>query len=44
LLQELHRNGATIVVVTHSAQMTARAQREIRIVDGSIVRHPLLEP
>jgi len=44
LLQELHRNGATIVVVTHSAQMTARAQREIRIVDGSIVRHPLLGP
>jgi putative ABC transport system ATP-binding protein len=42
LLQELHRGGVTIVVVTHSAQMTRRAQREIRIVDGSIVQHPLL--
>jgi putative ABC transport system ATP-binding protein len=43
LLEELHRNGATIVVVTHSAEMTRRAEREVRIVDGSIVRHPLLE-
>jgi putative ABC transport system ATP-binding protein len=42
LLQELHRGGATIVVMTHSAEMTARAEREVRIVDGSIVRHPLL--
>jgi putative ABC transport system ATP-binding protein len=42
LLQELHRDGATIVVVTHSAEMTRRAQREVRIVDGTIVPHPLL--
>jgi putative ABC transport system ATP-binding protein len=42
LLQELHRGGATIVVMTHSAEMTARAEREVRIMDGSIVRHPLL--
>ncbi len=42
LLQELHRDGATIVVVTHSAEVTRRAEREVRIVDGSIVAHPLL--
>jgi putative ABC transport system ATP-binding protein len=42
LMQELHRGGATIVVVTHSAEMTQRAEREVRIVDGRIVRHPLL--
>lgn len=42
LMQELHRGGATIVVVTHSAEMTRRAEREVRIVDGRIVRHPLL--
>ena len=42
LLQELHRDGVTIVVVTHSAEMTRRAEREVRIVDGSIVQHPLL--
>jgi putative ABC transport system ATP-binding protein len=42
LLQELHRGGATIVVATHSAEMTRRAEREVRIVDGSIVQHPLI--
>jgi predicted ABC-type transport system involved in lysophospholipase L1 biosynthesis ATPase subunit len=30
------------VVVTHSAEMTRRAEREVRIVDGSVVRHPLI--
>ncbi len=44
LLKELHRDGATIVVVTHSAEMTRRAEREVRIVDGSIVPHPLIGP
>ena len=44
LLQELHRGGATIVVVTHSAEMTRRAEREVRIVDGRIVQHPLIGP
>ena len=43
LMQELHRGGATIVVVTHSAEMTQRAEREVRIVDGNIVQHPLLD-
>lgn len=42
LIQELHRGGATIVVVTHSEKMTRRAEREVRIVDGRIVQHPLL--
>jgi len=42
LLQEIHRDGATIIVVTHSAEMTRRAEREVRIVDGGIVQHPLL--
>ena len=43
LLQELHREGATIIVVTHSAELTRRAEREVHIVDGSIVPHPLLK-
>ena len=42
LLQELHRDGATIVVVTHSAEVTRRVEREVRILDGSVVQHPLL--
>jgi ABC-type lipoprotein export system ATPase subunit len=43
LLHDLHRDGATIVVVTHSADMARRAEREVRIVDGNIVQHPLLD-
>ena len=44
LMQELHRHGATIVVVTHNVEMTRRAEREVRLVNGSIVPHPLLGP
>ena len=44
LLQELHRDGATIVVATHNAEMTRRAEREVRFVDGSVVPHPLVGP
>jgi putative ABC transport system ATP-binding protein len=44
LMQELHQGGTTIVVVTHFAEMTQRAEREVRIVDGRIVQHPLVGP
>jgi putative ABC transport system ATP-binding protein len=33
----LHRQGGTIVLVTHDPQIAARAQRQIHIVDGRIV-------
>jgi putative ABC transport system ATP-binding protein len=42
LLQDLHRDGATIVTVTHNPELAARTQREVHIVDGGIVEHPLL--
>jgi putative ABC transport system ATP-binding protein len=37
LLEELHRDGATIVMVTHDPELAARAQREVHIVDGQVV-------
>jgi energy-coupling factor transporter ATP-binding protein EcfA2 len=37
VLEELHREGATIVMVTHDPELAARAQREVHIVDGQIV-------
>ena len=37
LLEELHRGGATIVMVTHDPDLAARAQREVRIVDGQVL-------
>ncbi|MGH8218446.1 MAG: ABC transporter ATP-binding protein [Steroidobacteraceae bacterium] len=37
LLEDLHRGGATIVMVTHDPDLAARAQRQVHIVDGQIV-------
>jgi len=37
LLEELHRDGATIVMVTHDPALARRAQREVHIVDGQVV-------
>ena len=34
LLEELHSDGATIVMVTHDLQLASRAQRVVHIVDG----------
>ncbi|MBV8035986.1 ABC transporter ATP-binding protein [Roseateles sp.] len=37
LLEELHRDGATIVMVTHDPQLAARAQRNVHVIDGQVV-------
>src|SRR5262245_49828926 len=34
LLSDLNQRGATILMVTHSAEYAARAQRQIRMLDG----------
>ena len=37
LLEDLHREGATIVMVTHDPQLAARAQRNVHVVDGQLI-------
>ena len=37
LLEEIHREGATIVMVTHDPELAARAQRNVHIIDGQEV-------
>jgi len=37
LLEDLHQQGTTIVIVTHSPEYAKRAQRTIQLVDGSLV-------
>jgi putative ABC transport system ATP-binding protein len=37
LLEELHRDGATIIMVTHDPELAVRAQREVHIIDGQVV-------
>lgn len=36
-LQRLNDNGATVVIVTHAAEVAARARRTVRIMDGRVV-------
>jgi putative ABC transport system ATP-binding protein len=37
LLRELHRNGATICMVTHDQRYAAHADRSINLFDGRVV-------
>ncbi len=37
LLEDLHRDGATIVMVTHDPQLAARAQRNVHVIDGQVL-------
>jgi putative ABC transport system ATP-binding protein len=38
LLRELHRNGATICMVTHDPRYTEYAERVVHLFDGQVVR------
>src|ERR1700719_4428964 len=40
LLRDLHRNGHTIVMVTHDPEMAALAQRKIALNHGKVFCHP----
>jgi putative ABC transport system ATP-binding protein len=37
LIDELHAEGATIVVITHEHEIAARIPRQITMLDGQIV-------
>jgi putative ABC transport system ATP-binding protein len=37
VIEELHRDGATVVMVTHDPDLASRAQREVHLVDGQVV-------
>ena len=38
LLRELHASGTTVVVITHDRDVAARAERQVELRDGRIVR------
>lgn len=44
LLNELHREGATICIVTHDPQYARQAERVIHMLDGRIVDGSMAEP
>ena len=37
VLERVHDNGGTVVIVTHDPEIGARAQRRLRMLDGAIV-------
>jgi len=43
LLQELHRGGATICMVTHDPRYERHADRSIHLFDGRVVEDQALE-
>jgi putative ABC transport system ATP-binding protein len=43
LLQELHRGGATIIMVTHAARYDKHADRAIHLFDGRVVGDEAME-
>jgi putative ABC transport system ATP-binding protein len=43
LLEELHRSGRTIVLITHDADVATEAERVMRIRDGEIFEGDLAD-
>ncbi|ANB26504.1 ABC transporter ATP-binding protein [Alteromonas stellipolaris] len=43
LLEEINKNGATIVMVTHDAELARRAPRNIQVVDGQLADFTLYQ-
>ena len=42
LLENIHRDGTTIVMVTHDPELAERAQRNIHLIDGCVAEHPVV--
>ncbi len=38
LMEEVHADGQTVVLVTHDAEVAARAQRQVHLLDGKVER------
>ena len=37
LMEEINRQGTTIIMVTHDPELAARAQRNVHVIDGQVV-------
>jgi putative ABC transport system ATP-binding protein len=41
LFEELHRQGQTLILVTHEADIARHARRHLQLVDGNLTRDSL---
>jgi len=41
LLEDIHANGTTIVMVTHDPDLAERAERNIHLIDGRVSEHTI---
>ncbi len=44
LLEDINRQGTTIIMVTHDSELARRAQRNIQIVDGQVCDFTMYQP
>ena len=44
LLEDIHANGTTIVMVTHDPELAKRAERNIHLIDGRVSEHSVAYP
>ena len=44
LFQDIHKNGNTIIIVTHEENIARYAKRIIRLKDGEIESDKLIKP
>ncbi len=44
ILQELHRDGRTVILITHDNEIAGQARRIVRIMDGQIVEDIINQP
>ncbi|MDI9470874.1 MAG: ABC transporter ATP-binding protein [Bacillota bacterium] len=41
VLEEIHQAGRTVILITHDAQVAARARRQVHIIDGHLTERPV---
>jgi putative ABC transport system ATP-binding protein len=44
LLEEINKQGTTIIMVTHDPNLARRTQRNIQVIDGQMTDYTVYQP